>query len=177
MTSSGGLQSSYLKLDNIEGIYDSTLRDQIPRDLSGAKPENENESLCPSFSFRERLIGFGACIAGSVLCSILAWVTIFRSDFNTFAVVNTVANIFSVGSTFFLCGPMRQLKRMFKSYRWAATTMFVACMVLTFVFALVVKIPFLTIISVLLQYLSMTWYTLTYIPFARDAVLACLGMR
>lgn len=111
------------------------------------------------------------------MCSIIAWVMVFKGDLNTFAVVNTVANLFSVGSTLFLVGPMRQVKNMLKSYRWAATLIFVACMVLTFVFALAVKVPFLTIITVLLQYLAMTWYTLSYIPFARDAILACFGCR
>ncbi|KPA81565.1 hypothetical protein ABB37_03906 [Leptomonas pyrrhocoris] len=177
MASSSGLQSSYLKLDSVEGIYNTPVGDYIPRDLNGNKQESENQSLCPSFSFRERLIGFAACMAASVLCSVIAWVMVFKGDLNTFAVINTVANIFSVGSTFFLCGPLRQLKSMFKSYRWAATLAFVACMVLTFVFALAVKVPALTILTVLLQYLAMTWYTLSYIPFARDAVLACLRMK
>lgn len=176
-SSSNGLQSSYLKLDNLEGIYNSPIGDHIPRELRGKNEQDENQSLCPSFSFRERLIGFCACVAGSLMCSIIAWVMVFKGDLNTFAVVNTVANLFSVGSTFFLVGPMRQVKSMLKSYRWAATLIFVACMVLTFVFALAVKIPFLTIITVLLQYLAMTWYTLSYIPFARDAILACFGCR
>jgi magnesium-transporting ATPase (P-type) len=177
MASSSGLQSSYLKLDNLEEIYNSPIGDHIPQELRGQKAQNENQSLCPSFSLRERLMGFGACMAASVLCSVIAWVLVFKGDLNTFAVINTIANIFSVGSTFFLCGPLRQLKSMFKSYRWAATLAFLACLVLTFVFALAVKIPFLTIITVLLQYLAMTWYTLSYIPFARDAILACFGCR
>lgn len=176
-SSSNGLQSSYLKLDNLEGIYNSPIGDHIPHELRGKNEQDENQSLCPSFSFRERLIGFCACVAGSLMCSIIAWVMVFKGDLNTFAVVNTVANLFSVGSTLFLVGPMRQVKNMLKSYRWAATLIFVACMVLTFVFALAVKVPFLTIITVLLQYLAMTWYTLSYIPFARDAILACFGCR
>lgn len=176
MTSASPLESSYVKLDNLEGLYNTPIGDHIPRNISG-RQEDENQSLCPSFSFRERLLGFGACMLASVIFSIIAWIMVFKHDLNTFAVINTVANIFSVGSTFFLCGPVRQFKNMFAAQRWICAVVFIACMVLTFVFALAVKIPFLTIITVLLQYLAMTWYTLSYIPFARDAILACFGMK
>ncbi|RNF12224.1 uncharacterized protein Tco025E_06493 [Trypanosoma conorhini] len=139
--------------------------------------EEENENLCPSLSFEQRLIGFGVCLGLGFLFSIFAWISIFSLDFNTFAVINTVANLTSIGSTLFLCGPLTQLKRMFDPTRLLATVVYLSSMVLTFIVALVLRIPWLTIITVLVQYVAMLWYCLSYIPFARTAVLRLVGLE
>ncbi|KAF8286947.1 putative Got1/Sft2-like family [Trypanosoma cruzi] len=138
--------------------------------------EDETENLCPSLSFQERVIGFAVCLGLGFLLSIFAWVSIFALDFNTFAVINTVSNVTSIGSTMFLCGPMAQLKRMFDSKRLIATIIYFTSMALTFIAALVLRIPWLTIITVLVQYAAMLWYCLSYIPFAHTAVLKVLGL-
>lgn len=167
------MQSSYLRLDN---IHTKAFGDVADRTWSEIR-ERDDDALCPTLSLHQRLIGFSVCLGSGMLCSIFAWVTIFMGDLNTFAVINTVANILSIGSTFFLCGPLKQLRSMLVSYRWAATTIYFVSMILTFVFALAVKIPALTIVTVIIQYFAMLWYALSYIPFARDAVLGCLGMK
>ncbi|ORC91317.1 putative transmembrane protein [Trypanosoma theileri] len=138
--------------------------------------QEEEDNICPSLTFEQRLIGFCVCFALGFLFSIFAWVAIFSLDFNTFAVINTLANITSIGSTLFLCGPMTQLKRMFDSTRLIATIVYLSAMVLTFVVALALHNPWLTIITVIVQYLAMVWYCLSYIPFARTAILRFVGL-
>lgn len=130
--------------------------------------------LCPSLSFGHRLIGFLVCAGVGVLFGIFSWVTAFTKGGGTFAVIYTFSILFLVGSTLFLCGPLRQLRNMTHRTRLIAAVVFALMMILTFVFALAAKVAWLTIFTVLLQYLAMTWYSLSYIPFARDAVRSWL---
>ena len=60
---------------------------------------------------------------------------------------------------------------MFSKERWIASTMMLLFLVLTLVSAFVFHKKALTIMLVVLQFLAMTWYCLSYIPFARDAVI------
>ena len=75
----------------------------------------------------------------------------------------------SICSTLFLMGPMKQLKKMFNETRYLATLAMVFFLVLTMVAAHKEKV-FLCFIFCILQFLSMAYYSLSYIPFARDAV-------
>ena len=87
-----------------------------------------------------------------------------------FCLFYTLGNLCSIFSTLFLMGPFNQLKKMFNSSRWMASAMMITFLVLTLVAALYWKKRGLTILFCLCQFLSMTWYSLSYIPFARDAV-------
>ncbi len=64
-----------------------------------------------------------------------------------------------------------QIKRMFSKERWLASTAMLAFLALTLVSAFVLQKKALTLLLVLFQFLAMTWYCLSYIPFARDAVI------
>jgi len=65
---------------------------------------------------------------------------------------------------------------MFKPVRIIATVMLLAAIVLIFIGAFVLNNGILCIIFVILQFLAYTWYTLSYIPYARTAVLKVVGM-
>ncbi len=60
---------------------------------------------------------------------------------------------------------------MFSKERWLASTAMLAFLALTLVSAFVLQKKALTLLLVLFQFLAMTWYCLSYIPFARDAVI------
>ncbi|KAF3823450.1 hypothetical protein GH733_010886 [Mirounga leonina] len=93
-----------------------------------------------SLSWGTRIKGFIACFAAGIVCSLLTlvggvlcanalcfifqgtlllWVP--RKGLYLFAVFYTFGNIASIGSTVFLMGPMKQLKRMFEPTRLIAT--------------------------------------------------------
>lgn len=133
---------------------------------------SQNESLCPSLSFKNRLIGCAACMALGMLFSILSWVTVFAGDMVSFGVLFTLGNLCSIGSTLFLAGPVHQVKNMFNEGRWIATTVYMVAMVLTILTAVFLQEGILVIILCLFQYGAMWWYFLTYVPFARDAIKA-----
>ena len=97
----------------------------------------------------------------------------------TFCLLYTVGNVLAMGSTLFLMGPVNQIKRMFHPDRWIATCLMLLFLILTLCSALWWGKKGLTLIFCLLQFLAMTWYSISYIPYARDAVKkavnTCLG--
>ncbi|KAL6420878.1 hypothetical protein ACFW04_011121 [Cataglyphis niger] len=67
-------------------------------------------------------------------------------------------------------GPFNQFKKMFASTRLIATILVFTSVTLTLVAALYLHNPGLALLFIIIQSLAMTWYSLSYIPYARDAV-------
>uniref|UniRef100_A0A1I8NP16 Vesicle transport protein n=1 Tax=Stomoxys calcitrans TaxID=35570 RepID=A0A1I8NP16_STOCA len=72
--------------------------------------------------------------------------------------------------TCFLMGPVNQLKKMFSDTRLIATCIVIFSIIMTLIASIVLGKPGLTLIFIIIQSLAMTWYSLSYIPYARDAV-------
>lgn len=87
-----------------------------------------------------------------------------------FCIFYSLGNLMAIFSTLFLMGPMNQLSKMFSQTRIIATLLMVTFLVLTFLSGLWWQKKGLTILFCLCQFLAMTWYSLSYIPYARDAV-------
>ncbi|XP_042315218.1 vesicle transport protein SFT2B isoform X1 [Sceloporus undulatus] len=153
--------------------------DKLKRVLSGRDAEDPGPLAevvdASSLSWSTRLKGFIACFTLGVLCSILGtgllWVP--RKGLLLFAVFYTLGNISSIGSTVFLMGPMRQLKRMFEPTRLIATIVMLLCLILTLCAAFWWHNKGLALIFCILQFFALAWYSISYIPFARDAVKKC----
>lgn len=138
------------------------LSGQDTEDRSGLSEVVEASSL----SWSTRIKGFIACFAIGILCSLLGTVLLWvpRKGLHLFAVFYTFGNIASIGSTIFLMGPVKQLKRMFEPTRLIATIM------------VLWHNKGLALIFCILQSLALTWYSLSFIPFARDAVKKCFAV-
>ncbi|XP_053310224.1 vesicle transport protein SFT2B-like isoform X5 [Spea bombifrons] len=101
--------------------------DKLKKVLSGQDNEERNDFEqvieSNSLSFGTRIKAFIACFVTGIVCSVmgtcLLWVPIKGTIL--FAIFYTLGNISSIGSTIFLMGPMKQLKRMFESTRLIAT--------------------------------------------------------
>ncbi|XP_035809412.1 vesicle transport protein SFT2A isoform X2 [Amphiprion ocellaris] len=139
--------------------------DKLRRVLSG-RDENEEQGLtaqvldASTLSYSTRVKWFVICFASGILCSILGTALLFLPNgIKLFAVFYTLGNIAALASTCFLMGPLKQLKRMFEKTRLIATIVMLLCLVLTLCAAF--------------WFLAMTWYSISYIPFARDAVMKC----
>ncbi|XP_054829888.1 vesicle transport protein SFT2B [Eublepharis macularius] len=156
--------------------------DKLKRVLSGQDAEEpgplDEVVDATSLSWSTRVKGFIACFAIGVLCSILGtcllWVP--RKGPILFAVFYTLGNISSIGSTIFLMGPMRQLKRMFEPTRLIATIVMLLCLILTLCSAFWWHNKGLALIFCVLQFFALAWYSISYIPFARDAVKKCFAV-
>ncbi|XP_077102525.1 vesicle transport protein SFT2A [Siphateles boraxobius] len=154
--------------------------DKLRRVLSG-REENEEVGLTAqildgtTLSFTTRVKWFVICFASGILCSILGTALLFlpKAGVNLFAVFYTLGNVAAISSTCFLMGPLKQLKRMFEPTRLIATIMMLLFLVLTLCAVFWWHKKGLAIIFCILQFLAMTWYSISYIPFARDAVMKC----
>jgi len=149
---------------------------------TSALPENqvfENES---AFSFlgltrMQRIWGFVICSAVGFVLSILGSILLFLPGFLTsFVLLYSIGIIVSLIGTGFLIGFFKQLKLMFKPVRIVATLAFFAALVLVFIGAFVIDSDILCLVFVIIEYVAYTWYCLSYIPFARTAVLRVIGM-
>lgn len=124
----------------------------------------------------QRLYGFGGCLALGFVLSILGAALLFLGQLGSFAILYALGTVISLIGTGFLIGFTKQLKLMFKPVRVAATLIFLVSIVLVFIGAFVINSDLLCIILVIVEYLAYTWYTLSYIPYARSAVLKVFGM-
>lgn len=137
----------------------------------GANREEEGDITCPSLSYKQRIMGFAGTLGVALVISILSFVVLFQQNYIMFGVLNTLANVCSLLSSLFLAGPKKQIKKMFDKTRIIATLVYLFTMIMTFIVALVLKIPWLVILCVFIQYLAMLWYGISYIPYARDLII------
>ena len=88
---------------------------------------------CCELSRMQRLYGFAICVSAGLFCSFLSSLMWMKPA--KFAILYTMGNVLSLGSTGFLVGFMNQLKNMFKGTRLVATCVYLAAMVMTLVAA------------------------------------------
>ncbi|KAI9569058.1 SFT2-domain-containing protein [Boletus coccyginus] len=124
----------------------------------------------------QRLYGFVGCLVAGFALSLLGSILLFLGQLSTFAVLYTIGILVSLAGTGFLIGFASQLKLMFKPVRIIATIAFLASIALVFVGAFVIGSEVLCIVFVVIEYLAYTWYCLSYIPYARSAVLRVVGL-
>ncbi|KAJ7702346.1 SFT2-domain-containing protein [Mycena rosella] len=123
-----------------------------------------------------RLYGFFACLGIGFLLSILGSIVLFLGQITIFAVLYGFGTIISLAGTGFLIGFFSQLKLMFKPVRVVATLVFLGSIVLVFIGAFVLDSEILCLVFVIIEYLAYTWYSLSYIPWARAAVKKGVGL-
>ena len=125
------------------------------------------EGALPSLTAGQRLRGFVACFGIGLGLTVMGWLLFWTGSTNGFAMTYTLGNLCALCSTGFLMGPLKQCKNMFKARRIWATLLYLLSMAMTLVAALKWKDTVLTLIFMLLQVAALTWYCLSYIPFAQ----------
>ncbi|KAK7384997.1 hypothetical protein VNO78_30704 [Psophocarpus tetragonolobus] len=129
--------------------------------------DEDSGGLC-SLSTMQRIYGFAACLIAGLACMLLSMI-IFAKPIK-FAVLFTFGNLLAVGSTAFLLGPAQQLGMMFDRVRVFATAIYLGCVVMALICALLIHSKVLTIIAIIIEIGALIWYSLSYIPFARRMV-------
>lgn len=145
--------------------------------LQKSKREEVIDTVCPSMSFKHRLIAFAVCfgIGGLIaLSSMFAWVDLMKGKPTQFAIRYSLGDIISLCGTFFIVGPKRQLKMMTDPTRRITAAVYILAMAMTLVCALVIKNALLTLLAIIVQFLAMLWYILSFIPFARRMAASCM---
>lgn len=147
--------------------------------MVGLQTEQErNESWFPSLSYKTRIYAVGVLFATGCLVSILASMLLWTGRVVPFAVFYSIGNLMAMFSTVFLIGPKSQCSRMWQKERAGATAVYFIAMIATLVIAFAVSNPApACLVLIIVQFLAGAWYSLSYIPFARSAVLSCLGVK
>ena len=143
--------------------------------FGGRSNENENDSIFPSLSLKERLIGFGICFGLGLLFQFMSMGSILGVLLgrpNKFAFLYTCGNLISIFGTFFLVGPKRQFKNMANPYRRKASMIFLSSIVLTFISLYILHSRILTILFVIIQFGSYIYYIMSYIPYGQECLNA-----
>lgn len=151
--------------------------DKLRRALSGNDQCDEESGIITqvmdqsTLSWSTRIKGFAICFIVGILCSFLGSFALFlHKGLTVFAVFYTIGNLVSLASTCFLMGPIKQFKKMFAATRIIATVLVFVAVAMTLFAALHLKNPGLALLFIIIQSVAMTWYSLSYIPYARDAV-------
>nr|XP_032646804.1 vesicle transport protein SFT2A isoform X6 [Chelonoidis abingdonii] len=148
--------------------------ENILNSLEGGAYTSETVLDASTLSFGTRVKWFAICFATGIVCSILGTAFLWLpSGLKLFAVFYTIGNIAALASTCFLMGPVKQLKKMFEPTRLIATIVMLLCLICTLCAVFWWGKKGLALLFCILQFLAMTWYSLSYIPFARDAVIKC----
>ena len=136
------------------------------------------DSWWPSLTLRQRVIGFAIWVILGFIFSMLSFgviLAIASGKPARFAIPYTLGVIWSLSGSFFLMGPLRQLKRMFAKTRVLITIVFLLAIVMTLISAFAFKNGWLVLLFVIIQYCAFIWYSLSYIPYARTAVINSLS--
>ncbi|XP_059290168.1 uncharacterized protein LOC132043726 isoform X2 [Lycium ferocissimum] len=87
-----------------------------------------------------------------------------------FGITFSFGNLLALGSTAFLIGPKRQVTMMLDPVRIYATAIYIASIIIALFSALYVRNKLLTLLSIILEFGALIWYSLSYVPFARSMV-------
>lgn len=167
--------------------YADDLQQQTSR-LLGLEPKTQLEELeeaacacCPDLTYQQRIIGYCVCLFIGFCLTIGAAVRLgelLAGDPAPFAIFYTADNVVTVCSSFFLSGPATQCKKMCDKTRYIATMLFFLTMIGTLFFAFYAGIPAgarigLIIGMIFIQWCALLWYTISYIPYARECICSC----
>ncbi|KAI6178202.1 Vesicle transport protein [Aphelenchoides besseyi] len=154
------------------------FRRSVPADLETQSTQGiieEDTTQLSGLSYETRLYCFAGCLILSILTSVLGSPFMFVGKFAEFAVLTSLGAIISIGGTFFLTGPKKQLLSMFEPRRLIATLLYLLMIVLTLMAGLVWRNPILAIVCVVVQYVCMVYYSLSFIPYANQLLTRLLG--
>ncbi|CAD5207283.1 unnamed protein product [Bursaphelenchus okinawaensis] len=153
-------------------MFDRVRSQSTSRDAEapGVQSVEGDSQRITDLSWELRVYCFIGCFVLSMVCSLLGSPFVFAGKLTEFAVMVSLGSMISIGGTFFLSGPLNQLKKMFEPTRLVATLIYILMIILTLITGLLLRNGVLAVICILGQYLSMGWYSLSYIPYAREVL-------
>jgi hypothetical protein len=148
--------------------------------------ECEKNACCPSLSLRTRLIVFAMCwglgkstpfpsnlFFPGIFFSVVGSLVLVKSLIK-FVVCYTIGTILTIAGSFFLWGPMSQLKKAFDKDRWISSALLIVAICLTITSAFWPHKAILTLVLVILEWAAFIWYTICMLPYGKAIACACL---
>lgn len=130
--------------------------------------EESSAWLLGGLTFTQRIVGFCTCLFLGILFCVLS--TYMLLSPRAFAKFYTIGSMFLISSTFFLVGPLKQLKSMFQPQRAISTACYFGSLLGTLYAALELQRTGLTLFMIAIQFCSAVWYGASYIPFAQSCL-------
>ncbi|EER04962.1 Vesicle transport protein SFT2B, putative [Perkinsus marinus ATCC 50983] len=133
---------------------------------------DQDDSLFPSLTIKQRVIGWACCFTAGTLITIGSFgsfTLLLLGRPTRFALAYTLGNVLQLVSTMFLVGPLRQVKCMFRNNRVIAAGIYVLALFTTLYTC--IHSPHhraLILLAVIIQFLALFWYALSYIPYGRQ---------
>ena len=135
----------------------------------------EISPLIPKLTWSQRMIGWIICyILGTFLTlfSFKGWSDLKIGKPATFATLFTLGNIITLASSFFWSGPKEQFKKMTDKTRLSTTIVYLTSMLITIYLCIWQATWFwLILLFIIIQWLALLWYSLSFIPYARSLIL------
>ena len=144
------------------------------RKISGAA---SNPSCCPDLDLKTRIIGFIlSFIVGifMMISSISQLFTLALGGQRYFAIWYTCGNIVCLSSTFFLMGPKKQCENMMKPERKLTSLVLFSSMAACLIMAFSGVSKLIVLIAIVIQFMSLVWYVLSYIPGGQRLCSGCI---
>mmetsp|Transcript_28374 Transcript_28374/g.28672 ORF Transcript_28374/g.28672 Transcript_28374/m.28672 type:complete len:265 (+) Transcript_28374:117-911(+) len=150
----------------------------VKETIPGFQEEPACAKCCPNLTFKQRLIGFFACAVCGYLLSFIGTLTLIGgptpTNIRTFAVLYVFGNVVALAATGFLLGPRSQCTKMWHPTRRYSAAFYLIMLIIVFSVAVAKQNVGLVIVLLIIQILAALWYSISYIPFGRKAVKACL---
>ena len=139
-----------------------------------------NTSMCPSLDLKTRIIGFIISFflgMFMMISSISQLFTLALGGQRLFAIWYTCGNIVCLSSSFFLMGPKKQCENMMKPERKLTSIILFISMFLCLILAFTGVSKLIIMIFIIVQFISLLWYVLSYIPGAQKLCSSCIKSR
>ncbi|CAB3408993.1 unnamed protein product [Caenorhabditis bovis] len=130
----------------------------------------QQSTMSTGMSWEIRVQCFIGLFVLSVIASLCGSFLLVRTKITGFCIMTSFSAILSLSSTCFLMGPIGQIKKMFDKSRWIASTIYLLMIASTLISGLYLNNSALAITCTIGQYIAMAWYSLSYIPYAREAL-------
>ncbi|KAK1215357.1 protein transport protein sft2 [Marasmius sp. AFHP31] len=140
-------------------FYNTIAGDYIP--LRSSERSNEEEAWF-ALSRWERLLGFGACVLGAIVCFFVAFMTMLRPS--KFALAFSLGSLLVMLGFSVLIGPLNHLKHLVSKERLPFTFIYFTSLGLTLYFSLGLHSFFGSLFAGIVQIVCLVAYVLAYFP-------------
>jgi len=164
------------------GADKATLLHRLtPNFLRSDEDKDVTSTCCPRLGLKQRLFGCACCfILGQVMqfCSFGAATGILVGRPGRFAFLYTTGNMVMMAASFFLSGPQQQCRKIKAKGRAATSSVYFMTMLMTMTAVFAHPFfgrPLVILLLVAVQWLSLVWYVLSYIPYGHTVGRRVVG--
>ncbi|KAJ4394436.1 protein transport protein sft2 [Gnomoniopsis smithogilvyi] len=137
-----------------------------------APSRREEEDGWFTLSRWDRLLVFGACNVGALVCFVICFFLfpVLAIRPRKFVILWTLGSALFLASFAAVMGPMAYVQHLLSGPRLPFTGAYFGSIIMTFIFALKLHSTFLTLISAVIQIACLLWYLVSYFPMGSSGL-------